>query len=62
MYKQSGYTGEKKKAVLKKLFEDEDFRQLARKTKPKDLKDAVALMLIRSKAVMLYHILCSFIY
>lgn len=62
MYYRSSMTDEEKLSAVKELLEDESFHKLIHEVRPRDLKTAAALWLLRGKHAKEYHMLCRLMY
>lgn len=62
MYRNSGYPDSRKLSELQALMENTDFRRLLGLANPSDIKTSLALRILRSGKVRLYHRLCRVLY
>lgn len=62
MYYRSSMSDEEITDAIRDLLADEDFRRLMAGVRPRDLKTAAALVLLRGGHVKTYHMLCRFLY
>ena len=62
MYRNSGYPDSRKLSELQALMENTDFRRLLDLANPSDIKTSLALRILRSGKVRIYHRLCRVLY